>query len=125
LKIVDTIGVENRLKGVNRHHSHFIYPGPNWCWSIDSSWHLKLQMFGIEIYAAIDASSRYVTWFYYAVSGKTGVSVLSQFLEIMQIQNCLPLHIRADRGKETILLTESFWELHKDHNLDITFLKVF
>ncbi|KAH8146899.1 uncharacterized protein LAJ45_08978 [Morchella importuna] len=123
LKIVDPIGVENRLKGVNRHHAHFICPGPNWCWSIDG--HLKLQMFGIEIYAAIDAYSRYVTWFYSGVSGKTGVSVLSQFLEVMQKQNCLPLHIRADRGTETMLLAESFWELHKDHNPDITFPEVF
>jgi hypothetical protein len=82
-------------------------------------------MFGIEIYATIDAYSRYVTWFYCGVSGKTGVSVLSQFLEIMQTQNCLPLHVRADRGTETMLLAESFWELHRDHNPDITFPEVF
>lgn len=103
---MDPIGVENRWKGVNRHHAQFTCPSPNCCWSIDG--HLKLQMFGIEIYAAIDSYSRYVTWFYCGVSRKTGVSILSQFLEVVEVQNCLPLHFRADRGTETMMTAEAF-----------------
>lgn len=115
--------MENRWKGVNRHHTQFSCPGPNWCWSIDG--HLKLQMFGIEIYAAIDAYSRYITWFYCGVSGKTGVSVLSQFLEAAKVHGTIPLHLRADRGTETMMIAESFWALHKVTVPNVTFPEVF
>ncbi|RPB06291.1 hypothetical protein P167DRAFT_497905 [Morchella conica CCBAS932] len=90
-----------------------------WCWSIGG--HLKLQMFVTEIYVAIDTYSCYVTCFYYRVSGRwVSVVLINRF-----IQNRLLLHIRADRGRETILLAGTFWELHEDHNLNITFPEVF
>lgn len=120
---MDPIGVENQWKGVNRHHAQFTCPGPNWCWSIDG--HLKLQMFGIEIYAAIDSYSRYITWFYCGVSAKTGVSILSQFLEVVEVQNCLPLHLQADRGTETMMTAKVFCGLHQVNNPDVTPLEVF
>jgi len=47
---------------MNRDRCNFICPGPNWCCSIDR--YMKLQHFGIKIYAAIDTYSRYITWFY-------------------------------------------------------------
>lgn len=82
-------------------------------------------MFGIEIYAAIDSYSRYITWFYCGVSGKTGVSVLSQFLAVIEAQRWMPLHLRADRGTETMMVVESFWILHKEINPDVQFPDVF
>lgn len=82
-------------------------------------------MFGIEIYAAIDSYSRYVTWFYHGVSGKTRVSILSQFLEVVEVQNCLPLHLRADRGTETMMTAKAFWGLHQIDNPSIKFPEVF
>jgi hypothetical protein len=41
---------------------------------------MKLAPYGIEIYAAIDAYSRYVVWIYVGVSGMTAVSVVRQYL---------------------------------------------
>ena len=73
---------------------------------------MKLQHFGIEIYAAIDTYSRYITWFYSGVFGRTGVSVLSQFLEVVDTQEIVPLHLRADRGTETMMVADAFWQLH-------------
>lgn len=115
--------MENRRKDVNCHHANFVCPGPNWCWSIDG--HMKLQMFGIEIYAAIDAYSRYITWFYCGISAKTGISVLSQFLDVVDAQDCFPYHLRADRGTETMMTAESFWELHQVENPQVLFPQVF
>ena len=49
-------------------------PGPNWLWSVDG--YLKLEPYGIEIYAAIDAYSRYIIWIYCGITARTGVSVV-------------------------------------------------
>jgi len=49
-------------------------PGPNYIWSVDG--HMKLELFGIEIYASVDAYSRYITWIYFGVSTRTAISVL-------------------------------------------------
>ncbi|KAM4063578.1 hypothetical protein HRG_014029 [Hirsutella rhossiliensis] len=42
----------------------FSIHGPDWVWSIDG--YDKLKNWGFEIYAGIDAYSRYITWFYWA-----------------------------------------------------------
>ena len=49
-------------------------PRPNWLWLVDS--YLKLEPYGIEIYAAIDAYSRYIIWIYCGITARTGVSVV-------------------------------------------------
>ena len=76
LKEVDPIGVQKRTHDRNRHQGTFHVPGPNWLWSVDG--YHKLSLFGIEIYAAIDAYSRYIPWFYVGVSSKTDISVCKQ-----------------------------------------------
>ena len=59
LKELDPIGVAGRrLHLGTRPQGAYTVPGPNFVWSIDG--HHKLSMFGIEIYAGIDAFSRYV-----------------------------------------------------------------
>ncbi len=57
LRVVDTAGVQERTFGLQQlpkgsYHAH----GPNFVWCVDG--HHKLSMYGIEIYAAIDAYSR-------------------------------------------------------------------
>jgi len=42
------------------------------------------------------------------VSGRTGVSVLSQFLEVVDTQDIVPLYLRADRGTETMMVADVF-----------------
>ena len=57
LKDIDPSGVASRRLHMNtRPRGTFTVPGPNFVWSIDS--HHKLSMYGIEIYAGIEAFSR-------------------------------------------------------------------
>jgi len=59
LKELDPIGVSGRRPHLGtRPCGAYHAPGPNHVWSIDG--HHKLSMFGIEIYAGIDAFSRYL-----------------------------------------------------------------
>ena len=74
---------------------------------------------------AIDTYSLYITWFYCRVSGRTGVSVLSQFLEVIHVQGIMPLHLRADRGTETMMVADAFWQLHLHHNPSLNFDELF
>ncbi|KAH8725979.1 hypothetical protein GQ44DRAFT_759030 [Phaeosphaeriaceae sp. PMI808] len=46
-----------------RRRGEYIVPGPNWVWSIDG--HEKLKPYGIQIYACIDAYSRYIFGFWW------------------------------------------------------------
>ena len=67
MKELDPVGVEEQCKDAYNRHGTFQVPGPNFLWSIDG--HLKLQAYGIEIYAGIDVYARYVPWNYVGVSG--------------------------------------------------------
>ena len=58
-------------------------PGPNFLWSIDG--YMKLQLYGIEIYAGIDAYSQYIIWIYVGITARTEVSVLKQFLDVLEM----------------------------------------
>lgn len=56
---LDPVGIANRRLDVNyMPKGGYFVPGPNYVWSIDG--HHKLSMYGIEIYAGVDAYSRYV-----------------------------------------------------------------
>lgn len=68
--------VKSRLPGARRERVNYISLGPNDVWYVDG--YMKLEPFGIEIYAAIDGYSRYIVWIYAGVSARTGVSVLYQ-----------------------------------------------
>jgi len=59
LKSIDPVGVTSRhLLLTTRPQDAYRVPGPNFVWSIDG--YHKLSMYGIEIYAGIDAFSREV-----------------------------------------------------------------
>ncbi len=75
VKYLDPEGVAARTNGsMTSHRGEYITPGPNFLWSIDA--HCKLDWFGFQIYAAIDAYSRYITWIYVGTTAHTAVSVL-------------------------------------------------
>jgi hypothetical protein len=97
--------VRRRLHDLQRHRGAYIVPGPNVIWSIDG--YLKLAPYGIEIYGAIDAYSRYIIWVYVGISARTAVSVLRQFLDTLEVTQQQPRFVRSDRGTETILLAEA------------------
>jgi hypothetical protein len=81
---------------------------------------MKLASYGIEIYAAIDAYSRYIIWVYVGISSHTVVSVLRQFLDVVQVTEKTPRFVRSDRGTETILLAEAHHKLQQSTNPEIS-----
>ena len=54
----------------------YVVPGPDFVWSIDDS--LQLDPYAIQIYASVDAYSRYITRIYCGVTGLTAVSAMTQ-----------------------------------------------
>jgi hypothetical protein len=66
----------------------------------------KLAQYGIEIYAAVDAYSRKIIWFYVGNSNRTQLSVLRQYLLAVEARGLCPSFIRTDKGTETITLAD-------------------
>lgn len=71
----------------------------------------KLEGYGIQIYAAIDAYSRHIIWAYVGVTGRTQISTLAQYLATLRATNVLPEIIRSDRGRETFRLADAHFVL--------------
>lgn len=103
---------------MQRDRGAYIVPGPNFVWSIDG--HLKLEAFGFEIYAGVDAYSRYIIWVYVGITARTAVSVLRQFLDVVKEIQRQPRIIRSDRGTETVLLAEGHHRLLRAHDPEIS-----
>jgi len=119
IKTVDPEGVARRKYDLQRHRGEYIVPGPNFLWSIDG--YCKLDLFGFEIYGAIDAYSRYIVWIYVGVSGHTAVSCLRQYLDTAKEINKIPTILRADRGVETPLLAAAHHRLRQASEPGISF----
>lgn len=101
--------VDRRKRHMDRRRGEYIVPGPNFIWSVDG--YLKLEPYGIEIYAGIDAYARYIVWIYVGVSCRTAVSVLRQFLDVLDVTEQQPRFIRSDRGNETVLMASAHHQL--------------
>ena len=110
--------VERRLRDLQRHRGAYIVPGPDFIWSIDG--YMKLEPFGIEIYAAVDAYSRYIIWTYVGISARTAVSVSHQYLTVVLMNERHPRFLRSDHGTETVMIAGAHHELHQAHDLDIS-----
>jgi hypothetical protein len=66
--------VARRREGNFKHRTNFTVPGPNFLWCIDG--YEKLKKFGFQVYAAVDAYSRYIIWIYIGRSATIAISVL-------------------------------------------------
>ncbi|KAH8654704.1 hypothetical protein BGZ61DRAFT_194016 [Ilyonectria robusta] len=106
-KIMFPNEVEIRKRMFRRKKGHFLVPGPNYQWCIDG--HDKLKAYGFEIYAAIDAYSRNIIWFYVGHSATTALSVLKQYLAACDTYGFRPWYLQADRGSETPLIAAAHW----------------
>lgn len=99
--------VELRKRMFRRKKGQFLVPGPNYQWCIDG--HDKLKAYGFEIYAAIDAYSRNIIWFYVGHTATTALSVLKQYLAACGAYGLRPWFLQADRGSETPLAAAAHW----------------
>ena len=103
---------------MQRHRGSYIVPGPNYVWSIDG--HCKLDHWGFQIYAAIDAYSRFVIWVYVGISSHTAKSVLRQYVNAVAQKKVVPHILRSDRGVETTMIAAAHYELRKCHDPEMT-----
>ncbi|KAL4864173.1 hypothetical protein BDV12DRAFT_205896 [Aspergillus spectabilis] len=97
--------VRRCLNDLQCHRGAYIVPGPNFIWLIDG--YLKLAPYGIEVYAAIDAYSRYIIWIYIGISSRTAIT------------EQLPRFVRSDQGTETVLLAEAQHKLQQSQHPEI------
>lgn len=115
--------VHRRACDMQRVREAYLVPGPNYLWSIDG--YLKLEPYGIEIYAAIDAYSRHIIWIYVGITARTEVSVLRQFLDTVEILGIQSQIVRSDRGAETVLLAEAHHKLRRSYDPEILLKKCY
>ncbi|KAE8378344.1 hypothetical protein BDV26DRAFT_304335 [Aspergillus bertholletiae] len=83
-----TLQASFKLRDLPRHKGAYIIPGPNYLWSVDGS--CKLQLWGIEIYAVLEAYIRYIVWLYVGVPNHTAKNIAQQYLQTIKTQNLLP-----------------------------------
>ena len=115
--------VEARKAGFQSQRGEFIVPGPNFMWSVDG--HDKLSPYGIQIYAGIDAYSRFIIWIYVGISARTAISVGQQYLTAIEHQKQQPQFVRSDRGGETTLMAAAHHQLRTSYEPNISFDKCY
>lgn len=95
----------------------FLVPGPNWVWSVDGF--DKLKQWGFEIYAGIDAYSRYITWFYCGLSSSTSWNIAVQYMDVLVQRGIMPRVIRSDHGGETAIFAGLHYYLSQHRTKEI------
>ena len=99
---LDPEGRKRRELRAARRIGKYIVPGVNYLWSADG--HCKLEHWGIEIYGAIDAYSRYIVWLHIGASAKTAYGVMVGYLDVLLRTGSRPYLLRTDKGTETRML---------------------
>ena len=107
VRTLDPVGIKLRYSDLLRHRGEYVIPGPNYLWSMDG--YDKLKAYGLEVYA------------YVGITNRTGVSVLRQYLDILQRENTQPQIIRTDRGSETTMMANAHYQLMQKQLPDISF----
>ena len=108
---LDPEGVAQRLPGPRiPRQENYTTPGPNFLWCLDG--HDKLSQYGFEIYAAVDAYSRKIIWFYCGNTNRTAISVVRQYFLAVSTFGICPRFIRTDKGTETVLLADLHFSLY-------------
>jgi hypothetical protein len=107
---LDPDGVITRRPGGRKMRlENYITSGPNFLWCLDG--HDKLAQYGIQIYAAVDAYSRKIIWYYCGSSNRTAISVVRQYFNTIKLLGLYSRYLRTDRGTETVLLAAIHFSL--------------
>lgn len=101
---IDPEGRKRRKLRLARRTGKYIVPGVNFLWSADG--HCKLAHFGIEIYGAIDAYSRYIIWMHIGATANTSYGVMIDYLDTVLRTGFRPYVLRTDKGSETRMLAD-------------------
>jgi len=111
--------VDLRRRLTQRGKGRFLVPGPNYQWCIDG--HDKLKHFGFEIYAAIDAYSRNIIWFYVGHTAATAISVTQQYLITCDVYRIRPWYLQSDLGSEVPLIAGAHWYMVRKSGGKVSF----
>jgi hypothetical protein len=109
VKELNPEGVARRKHRLNRRRGEYITPGPNYLWSIDA--YCKLEKWGFQIYAGIDAYSRCIVWLYCLVTARLGASVVKQYLRAVDTLGAQPEILRSDYGSETYIVADYHFQI--------------
>ena len=118
-RTVNFEAVERRKRDLQIHHDEYVVPGPNFVWSVDG--YCRLRLYGVEIYACIDAYSRYIVWVYVGVSASTAVGCAHQFFQALEEIEQQPRFLRSDGSTETAILAEAHYKLQTSFEPDLEF----
>ena len=122
LRVLDRTGVERRKPDERRRRARYMVKGPSRVWSVDG--HDKLSEYGFQIYAIIDAFSRYVIDIYVGISNRTQVAIQKFFLQCVR-QFGFPKLIRSDKGMETLMMCVCQLLLRREEKPDLPFHKAY
>ncbi|KAN0067029.1 hypothetical protein V8E54_014815 [Elaphomyces granulatus] len=114
LRLIDRKGVERRRLDERRRRARYM--------SVDG--HDKLAEYGFQIYAIIDAFSRYVIDVYVGISNRTQVAIQKFFLRCVR-QFGFPKLIRSDKGMETLMMCVCQLLLRREEKPDLPFHKAY
>ena len=101
IKKLDAAGLKSHQKKQLRKRGAYIVPGPSALWSADG--HDKLAIYGFQIYAIVDAYSRFIIHLFVGLSNQTLVAIQKYYLMAVLLFG-IPLRIRTDKGTETLLM---------------------
>jgi hypothetical protein len=110
-RMINPEAIERRRSDLQRRRGSYDCPGPNWIWHVDG--YMKLEPFGLEVYAAIDGYSRFIIWIYVGISARTAISVYRQYLDCVSSTGFIPRRIRADLGSETVMFGDAHLALRQ------------
>ena len=100
-----------RRERAQRSRAGWTCPGPDYIWSLDG--YMKLAEYGIQVYASVDAYSRFIPWFYIGPAARTSRAVFAQYITFVSQRGYIPMCIRLDRGVETVLMAAAHYRLSK------------
>lgn len=88
--------VQRRLEMGWTHRTRFAVPGPNFVWCLDG--YDRLEGFGFQIHACIDAYSRYIVWIHVGRRSTASMGVMVQYLRTVRNAGFRPLFTRTEVG---------------------------
>ena len=103
--------IEKRWQIVQRKKEKYVTFEFNFIWFLNN--HDKFKIYDIEIYAIVDAYFRYIIWIYVEISTRTVVSVLLQYLNIVEHMNFQSRFLRIDRNTKIVIMIEKHYILRK------------
>ena len=107
LHVLNPTGILLRRRMMQAKKGEYIMPSPNQIWSIDG--YNKLLLFGIKIYAYINAYLQNIIWIYVKILNRISYLVLQQYLITYAKLGYYLMFFRANRGFKLPLIAKAYF----------------